>query len=53
VVKVVVTMCQILVLGEDIGRMIVKDVQFLAATSSFEQFSLSYAQEHVTETSCD
>jgi hypothetical protein len=53
VVKVVVTMCQNLVLGKDIGRMIVKDVQFLAATSIFEHFSLSYAQEHVTETSCD
>ncbi len=33
--------------------MIVKDVQFLAATLSFEHFSLSYAQEDVTETSCD
>lgn len=46
-------MCQILVLGKDIGRMNVKDVQFLAATSNFEHFSLSYAQEHVPETSCD
>ncbi len=38
-------MCQILVLGKDIGRMIVEDVQYLAATSRFEHFSLSYAQE--------